>query len=226
MLTLFGISSIAAAQQATASSADELVTRYPKGSIQTTAQADRVLAEVTQARARTEIQFNDEQRECYRKFFVSDCVDAAKERHRMALNKIAPIEVEATIFKRKANVAERDQALAEKQVRDQADAEERLKKLPENERAAAEKTARVERKVGDAQSAPDVPRENTARIQEHAAHLNAQQRAEADKAPERAQNAADYQKKVQEAQERQRKIAEKKQKKEAERKAREAAAAQ
>lgn len=212
------------AQQAAASSADELAARYPKGSIQEVGQADRALAEIGQTRARAEEQHLADQRACYPKFFASQCLETAKEQRRAVMEKITPIEVEATIFKRKANVAERDRVLAEKQARDKADAEERMKNLPENEKAAAEKAARAERKMAEKPDGADpASRENTARIQQHEARLKAQQEDEQRKAPERAKNAEAHQRKVQEAQERQRKVEEKKQQKEAERKSREAA---
>lgn len=217
-------SSGALAQQGTVAAADELVARYPKGGIQEVGQADRALAEIGQTRARADEQYAADQRACYSKFLSSSCLEVAKERRRAVMEKIAPIEVEATIFKRKANVAERDKALAEKQARDQADAEERLKNLPEKERAAAEKAAQAERKMADSPGTANTgsrERENTTRIQQHEARLKAQQEEEQRKAPERAQNAAAYQKRVEEAQERQRKVQEKKRQKEAERKAKE-----
>ena len=80
-------------------------------------EAARRLEEVNAARARIEAEYAASEQVCYAKFFVNNCLDAAKEKRRGALAQQNAVEVEAQYFQRKAKVEQRDRdvALAVKQ---------------------------------------------------------------------------------------------------------------
>ncbi|MBI1892086.1 MAG: hypothetical protein HYS18_15685 [Burkholderiales bacterium] len=133
-----------AQDQATASS---FAGRYPKGSIVSVEAAERALIEAQKARASENAQFHAEEQACYPKFFTTSCLEATRERHRLGLLQIRQVELEANGFKRRTRVAEREQALKERQsmpADPQSDINERilrheakLKKLEEEETARA-----------------------------------------------------------------------------------------
>jgi colicin import membrane protein len=161
------------------------------------AQADLQLAAVARERAGIESRFAERERVCYAKFFVTSCLDEAKERRRSALAAQRAIEVQAERFKRQATVEERDRKLAE------AD-----KKYREEEaRLAAEppKPARVV-EAAPAPRAPTAP----ARVAERDARLKAAEAKDAADAPKRAQNVRDFERRKAESEERQRDVARKK----------------
>jgi len=110
------------------SASENLVKRYPAGSIQSIEVADQALEEVSRARAGTEALFAEDERACYSKFFATSCLQNAKERRRYALAQLRRIEVEAGGFKRHARVLARDRDLAEKQMKDELEAPQRNNK--------------------------------------------------------------------------------------------------
>ena len=161
------------------------------------AQADQQLAVVKRERADIESRYAERERVCYAKFFVTSCLDEAKERRRSALAAQRAIEVQAERFKRQAAVDERDRKLAE------AD-----KKYREEEaRLAAQPPAPV-REVQDVQA----PRPATApqRVAARNARVKEAQAKEAAEAPQRAKNARDFERRKAESEERQRDVARKK----------------
>ena len=85
------------------------------------AQADARLAAVLAERAAIEARHAEREVVCYGKFFVTNCLEEAKERRRLALAGQRAIEVEAEYFKRKNKVEERDKAIAEADARFQAE---------------------------------------------------------------------------------------------------------
>jgi len=85
------------------------------------AQADARLAAVLAERAAIEARYAEREVVCYGKFFVTNCLDEAKERRRLALAAQRAIEVEAEYFKRKNKVDERDKAMAASEARFQAE---------------------------------------------------------------------------------------------------------
>lgn len=203
---------------------EQFVGRYPVNGIDSVTMADRALVEAADARAALATQYATEERACYAKFFTNACIDKAKERQRLGLAAIRPIELEASAFKRKARVQERDQELAEKQAKaqakEQAEAPERLRLQQENQeriaQRAADQTARetAQRQANQAgrdSSGPDP------RVQQHAEKLRRLQADDAARQPQREKNIAAYQEKVRQASERQKKLAEKQAKKAAER---------
>lgn len=180
--------------------------------IESVEQADKVLAEASRQRAEIESRFKAENAACMEKFYVSGCMEAAKEKRRRALAVIRPGEVEAGLFKRRANVAEKDRQLAEK--REQAERNARAaeadaaSKPPRREPAAAPKEDPAAEAAKVAQS--------QRRAAEHEAKMQRRAREDAEAAKKSAENIAAYNRKVAEAQAHQREVEQKKAEKEAE----------
>lgn len=183
-----------------------LAAKYPGGSIQTEETADQALREVDQQRAAVEQNYATQQHDCYSKFFATKCLDAAKEERRVALAQIRKVEVDANSYIRAARVVERDRNLAERRARDAANPPKPL----------TETAPKANNPV-----VPHDPNESANRIAEHEAKVKEQQQEEAAKAPERAAKVEAYNKKVADAEQRQREVAKKKaeKQKEAEEKA-------
>lgn len=188
------------------------------GSIHSVEMADQALQDAALERQQLEAGYLAEQYLCYDRFFVSRCLAQAAERHRLALNRIRPVEVEANAYKRRAKVDERDANLAQQRVRDQQDAAQRAAQQRE---AAISAQQKMERGARDAQAAQANQKlhEGAAdrRVAEHNARLQQIQQEEAAGAGERARNVADFEKKRQEAATRQREVAAKKAEKERQR---------
>lgn len=214
-----------AALHAAADGTDEVVARYPKGSINSVESADAALADVRREREEVEARASDTEYACYSKFFSSPCVGKVKEQRRVDLERLKPIEVEANAFKRRDVVEKRDRVLAEQRAREEREAPERA----ERERINTEKAARKAADVAARQAAPETPpkgrksatphadtdadaprADGRDRIAEHEARMQKARAEEEAKAAEREKNIAAYQRKQEEALERQRKVEEKK----------------
>ena len=213
---------------------EELVRKYPPGSILSVEQADRAIVEVQAERKELEAAYADAQYACYSKFFSSPCVDKAKEDRRLALNLLGPIEVEAKAYKRRDTVVQRDKLLDAQRAKEASEAPARAEQEKINEQKAAQKAADVAARQAAPEKAPggrkaatpraDAPpkAEGRDRIAEHQARLEKDRAQEAADADKRAKNIADYERKQQESLERQRRVVEKKA--EADKKAQERAA--
>jgi len=175
-----------------------LLARYPTGSIVSVAQANRALAEVKKGRAEIEARLKSEEKACYSTFLANKCVAEAKDRHRLALAEIKPIQIQADQFKRHDAVVKRDKALAEKRVKDEGrtrpnpDLDPRAEKLQtkqqqaqQKEPSAAEKRAENEaafqKKVQDRQAAQ-------AKVEEKRAKTEARRKKKAASAAAAAAN--------------------------------------
>ena len=169
----------------------------PPPPVTSSAQADQQLAAVARERAGIEARFAERERVCYDKFFVTSCLDEAKERRRSALAAQRAIEIQAERFKRQAVVDERDRKLAE------AD-----KKYREEEARLAAQPPAPAREVQDVQA----PRPATApqRVAARNARLKEAQTKDAAEAPQRAKNVRDFERRKAESEERQRDVARKK----------------
>ncbi|MCS0591299.1 hypothetical protein ACFQ09_25955 [Massilia norwichensis] len=169
----------------------------PPPPVTSVAQADQQLAAVARERAGIEARFAERERVCYTKFFVTNCLDEAKEQRRSALSAQRAIEIQAERFKRQAVVDERDRKLAE------AD-----KKYREEEARLAAQPSAPPRTVQDLPP----PRAAVApqRVAERDARLKEAQAKEAAEAPQRAKNVRDYERRKAESEERQREVARKK----------------
>jgi hypothetical protein len=94
-----------------------LAERYASGSIDTSDIAKAALDDVIDARVEIDRMYSAQRIACYDRFFASSCMNDVREKQRAALSKIRKIEVEANAFLRKEKAAERDRALAEREVR-------------------------------------------------------------------------------------------------------------
>ncbi len=80
--------------------------------IHSVADADLALRAVAEQRLRIAARFAEDERVCYERFFVTSCLDRAKEQRRTMLSNVKLLENEANLFKRRARVEERDKNLA------------------------------------------------------------------------------------------------------------------
>ena len=187
--------------------------RYPAGSIKSQETADRALEDVKQARANIEARFNAEQHTCYPTFFATSCLNKAKERRRVDLLTVRPIEVEANAYIRHARVIERDRRLAEKAAENEGKAI--LQQVPaEGKTDDASTSAHEQNSVSkDAQrkARADARAEKIEKQAEKEKNLKANEAAEEEK---RAANIKRYEEKVKESAARQKAILEKKAEKE------------
>jgi len=71
-------------------------------------QATKRLEDVALGRTQAEAEFAASEQVCYAKFFVNDCLDAAKEKRRGVLAYLRVVEDEAEYYQRKAAVDGRD----------------------------------------------------------------------------------------------------------------------
>lgn len=203
-------------------SPEDLAGKYPPGSINSGEQAERAIGEVQAERKEVEAHYADAEYACYSKFFSSPCVDKAKEARRLALNLIGPIEVEAKAYQRRDTVARRDKVLHEQQAKEASEAPARAEQEKINQQKAAQKAADVAARQAAPEKppggrAPLTPRGDTPprpdgrdRIAEHEARMEKARTQEATGAEKRAKNIADFERKQQEALERQRGVARKK----------------
>lgn len=202
-------------QNSSDSNAAGIVDRYPPGSIGSVEVADQALLEVQRERSRAEEKFADDERRCYPKFFVTSCMDAAKEERRHALAQVRQVEVEANAFKRRARVEERDKALAEKAskpapiIRPPKEPQESVSSAKKNDAASAEN---AERSGESGRTGPSAP--TTDRAAQHNEKIKKLKEREAADAQKRAENVAAFEKKAREAEERQREVAARKAEKE------------
>lgn len=182
--------------------------RYPAGSIRSVEIADQALADVQQGRSRAEEKFAEDERRCFPKFFVTSCMDAAKEELRRALAQIQEVEVEANAFKRRAKVEERDKALAEK-ISKPAPIIAPPKESKESN-AAAEKSEAISAKPADRSDEPKRTGQAAGTMDRAAQHnekMEQLKEKEAAEAQKRAENVAAFEEKARKAEERQRKVA-------------------
>lgn len=191
-------------------SVNDVVQRYPAGSIQSGERADQAIKDVEQSRLRVQARFEAQQQACYPKFFTTSCLNKVTEQRRVDLSAIRPIELEANSYIRHARVAERDRRLEESaKAREARNAERSSVPVPE-----ITDMPRQQQGLSDAQRA--------ARAQEHAeknaerAERERQRKASAESdARQRARNVERYEEKVRESEERQREVARRKAEKEA-----------
>lgn len=208
---------VAHAGQEDTSPSTNVAMRYPSGSIQSDDMADAAIADAAKERAEVQARYAAEEQACQSRFFATSCIDEAKERRRKALATVRAVELEADTFKRKARVAERDKALADRQaqeVRKQEEAERQKMAAPDGENMA---------KTPQASKAPELPRKGPAsdnRTAKHEARLKQIRAKEAAEAKMREENVAAYKRKVEEAKEHQKEVELKKAEKEQKRKGR------
>lgn len=108
-----------------------LLERYPAGSIQTVERANLALEDVNRERVLTQESFLDAKDDCLQRFFVSSCLNKAKETKRQAKKIIRTVEVEANAFLRKDKADERDRGVAERQRQAEQAQGKKIIRLPD-----------------------------------------------------------------------------------------------
>ena len=98
-------------------SSAEIATRYAANTIDSTGRATAALDDVARARLQVEADLSRDERGCAQVFFTTRCLEKARERRRVALARLRPIEIEANTYNRRARVDARDRALEQKQAR-------------------------------------------------------------------------------------------------------------
>jgi hypothetical protein len=103
-----------------------LIARYPSGSIQSEERADQALKDIEVERQALDARFVESERACYARFFVNDCLRKAKDQRRDAMTRMRSIEIEANTFKRRVRAEVHEKAAAERTVKREAQANERV----------------------------------------------------------------------------------------------------
>lgn len=180
-----------------------ITTRFPAGSIKSDAQAQKALDEAAEDRQAAELRYILDQRACYPKFLVADCLEAARDRKRLADKRTKQVEYEAKVFQRQATVDDRDRSLADQRAKDEQDAARRQQEQKDKEASSARKVQESNTKNREVQQRIDQNKDVPAdfRVRQHEAEVRRQQADEAARAPERAANAAQRQRRIQEAEE-------------------------
>lgn len=127
-----------------------LAERYAPGSIDNVEKANAALEEITGARAEVDQFYSDQRVACYDKFFASACLDDVRKRRRAAQSSLRKIEVEANALLRKEKAADRDRALAERDLK--------AKQQPGGRSLPISGTARE--RAPDAPASPEPPSDN------------------------------------------------------------------
>ena len=165
---------------------------------QSVAQATQRLAEVASGRAKLEAEYAASEQVCYAKFFVNNCLDAAKERRRSGLAYLRAVENEAEYYRRKAAVDARDIEVAKAVKQFEADEAVRAAAPPPPPRVVTE-------------PAPVAPKPSLAtRRARQEARFAAHEAEQAAKAPERAAAALALEQRKAESQARVKKVEERK----------------
>jgi colicin import membrane protein len=222
VVLFFALVATASLGQAVPGQGREKVTdRFLSGSIRSVAEADAALSEAAAERSEIEARYVVEEQACHPNFFTTSCIQKAKDRRRIALAALRPIEIEANAFKRKARVAERDQALMERLEKDERQRLERESRVPAAELAPA--AVNKEEPLQKAQPTNDLAAEKTLPTEKSQPSAVKRQKAEDPiSAEKRAANIAAYEKKKRDALERQQKVAQRKAEKEQKRKEKQA----
>lgn len=173
--------------------------RFPEGSIASVDAAEQALRELATERAAAQARYAAEERACHSEFFMTACMDKARERRRQAVLPLEALEVEANRYLRQHRAAERDRALAERR----AEAEQR-----EREAVAADARAPKEMRPPPADLPAPLPEV------ERSARPGPTPEQQREQARRDAENEAAYARKVQAARERQQAVARNKAEKE------------
>lgn len=175
--------------------------RYPANSINSVERADQILDVAAKERALLDYRYIDDQRACYKHFFVSYCLENAKEHHRVLIKQIREIEAVANSYKRQSKADDRDKSLEEQRIKDEQDAARRLQDQQNKAASTALqlKDSAVKQQTVDTREGLAAGHEND-RVKAHQAKLQADAADEAAKAPQRAANEEAYKEKVKAAQ--------------------------
>jgi colicin import membrane protein len=161
--------------------------------------ADR--ARIATERAQAEAVFRDQEKACYRKFAVTDCLNAAKAQRRQVLADLRRQEVSINEAQRKRKAAEHLRSLEERSSPDKQQKQDQQRAKALDEQRSRE--AAAARKANDrASSEAEAPAKAAAR-QEQVERRQAEARADQTKrAEEAARNVKRRQQRLAEAQDR------------------------
>lgn len=161
------------------------------------AEADAKLKQSSSEREAAENEFAEREQVCYARFFVTNCLDKAKEKRRLILVRLRAVEAEANHYKRAESVRLRDLDLAKTQEDARLDAEKRAAATPKPVKVVAPEPA------------PPKPAGLSLeqRQAEHDAKVKKQAAQDAADAPLRAAREAEFARKQAEAIERQKRVA-------------------
>lgn len=203
---------------------DDLYVRYPEGGIKTVPAADAALAATGSEQRRIDVELIRQQRACYTRFLVASCLEKIKDAHRAESKKIKNIEIEANTYLRQARADDRDAALAEQRAQELADAPRRAEEQKKNAADAARRVEESTRRSAeaDARAQPEALTPDQ-RIAEHDKKMQAVRTQQAADAKLHEANVASYNKKGQDAKDRQKEVADKKAEKKADQAADQAA---
>jgi colicin import membrane protein len=171
--------------------------RFDIDAIQSNDAADEALQAAGKQRTMLADRYIDDQRECYKKFFVSSCLEDAKERNRVSVKEVREVEAAANLYKRQAKADDRDHSLNEQRIKDEQDAVRRAKDQKSRTAAVVRKSkdgAAKQRSVAEREAQAQGHADD--RVLAHQAKRRSEQAAEAAKAPQRAANERAYKQKA------------------------------
>jgi colicin import membrane protein len=171
-------------------STDELRNRFPPSSIDSVQKADDALAATSGTKVKIDKEYRAEARACMSKVLVNDCLDTVRLERRNRMADIDAIELEANRFKRAEHQRQVDSDRTQREAARQANAPVDADQRARNRQAYEDKQASA------AKSAADKDRSNATRTPKKTiVHGN----APAQTGEQRAQNAASFDRKKQEA---------------------------
>lgn len=214
-LLVAGCAALSISPTAAGQGLGKVTDRFPPGSIRSVAQADTALSEAAAEQVEIEARFATEEQACYPNFFTTSCIQQAKDRRRISLSALRQVEIEANAFKRKARLAERDQALADRLEKDARQRQERENRVMATDSAATSDTRDESSQKVHTALFPTSEKQQ-------AAPLKRKKSEDPISAEERAANIAAYEQKKRDALERQQKVAKRKSEKEQKRKEKQA----
>jgi colicin import membrane protein len=197
----FGFGLLLAAGAVWAAPGPSAAERFPKGSVSSLETAEQALVEVEKERAETHARYAKEERACHSRFFVSRCIEQAKERRRRALLPLEALELEARRFQRQQRAEERDKAMMERRARAE-------------EKAAQAEAAAPQQQAPARPSPPSPPAQPQGKPREREPKPLPTPEQEQQAARERAENEAAYARKVEAAKARQEAVQKRKAEKE------------
>lgn len=200
--------------------------RYPAGSIKSFEQAEAALADVSRESGEIESRFSLDEQACNPQFFATSCLDKAKERRRASMMVVRRIEIEAQTFKRRTRLAERDQALDERRMKDETARQEKLRERQEPGDGAERQVLAIPAATMETDARPRTGNAVQETDEKHEAVNKVQSKGNPGDAGKRAEKVAAYERKVQAARDRQKEIAKRKAEKEGKRQLKESAAPQ
>ncbi|MBI3229748.1 MAG: hypothetical protein HYZ45_06095, partial [Burkholderiales bacterium] len=116
-------------------------------------EANKVLQDLAVKREAVQAQFVQDEMACQPKFFMASCLESAKEKRRLALAELRPLEINAERYKRAKKVEQRDQDLAQKQREHELEMPKRLAEQQKREEERQAHDAKVQTEVDAAKAA-------------------------------------------------------------------------